>query len=81
MDPASTQQQCPLHSQQRNQPETNGIQREGNMAERAAADAVLIIHLMFILFAVAGGLLVLRRRWLMVLHLPTLAWAVLKVDP
>ena len=33
--------------------------------------------MLFIAFAVAGGLLVLRWRWLMALHLPAVAWAVL----
>ena len=42
-----------------------------------AADAVLVLHLLFILFAVAGGLLLFRRRWLFVLHLPAVVWAVL----
>ena len=35
-----------------------------------AAEFVLLLHAAFILFAVAGGLLVLRWRWLMWLHLP-----------
>ncbi len=42
-----------------------------------AADAVLVLHLLFILFAVAGGLLLFRWRWLLVLHLPAVVWAVL----
>lgn len=41
-----------------------------------AADAVLILHLGFILFAVFGALLVLWRRAWMFLHVPALAWAV-----
>lgn len=40
-----------------------------------AADAVLLFHLLFIAFAVAGGLLVARRRTVAWLHLPTAAWA------
>ncbi|WP_111498344.1 DUF2784 domain-containing protein [Marinobacter bohaiensis] len=47
------------------------------MGWRLAADAVLIAHLAFILFAIFGGLAVLWRRWLLWLHLPTLAWATL----
>jgi len=40
-----------------------------------AADAVLVLHALFILFAALGGLLVAWRRWLAALHLPSLAWA------
>ena len=42
---------------------------------RLAADAVLLLHLAFIVFAVLGGLLALRWRWLPLLHLPAVAWA------
>ncbi|WP_342118643.1 DUF2784 domain-containing protein [Pseudoduganella sp. OTU4001] len=45
------------------------------MAYRLAADAVLLLHLGFILFALFGALLVLRRRWIRWLHLPAVAWA------
>jgi hypothetical protein len=38
------------------------------------ADGVLLVHLLFIVFAVAGGLLALRWRWMPWLHLPALAW-------
>lgn len=47
------------------------------MVYRALADAVLVLHLAFILFVVLGGLLVLRRRWLVWLHLPVVAWGIL----
>ncbi len=43
---------------------------------RLAADAVLLLHLLFIAFALLGGLLVLRWRWLAWLHLPAVFWAV-----
>jgi hypothetical protein len=46
------------------------------MLLRLLADAVLVLHLVFVAFAVAGGLLALRWRWLPLLHLPALAWAV-----
>ncbi|WP_293369840.1 DUF2784 domain-containing protein [Nevskia sp.] len=46
------------------------------MLARFAADAVLLLHLAFILFAVFGGLLVLWRARFAWLHLPALAWAV-----
>ena len=39
------------------------------------ADAVVLLHLAFVAFAVAGGLLVLRWRRVALLHLPALAWA------
>lgn len=38
------------------------------------ADAVLLFHLLFIAFAVGGGLLALRWPWMPWLHLPALAW-------
>lgn len=41
------------------------------------ADAVLLAHLLFILFALLGGLLLLRWRRLAWLHVPAMAWAVL----
>ena len=43
---------------------------------RLAADAVLLLHLAFIVFAVFGGLLALKWRWMPLLHLPAVAWAV-----
>jgi hypothetical protein len=47
------------------------------MVDRFLGDAVVVIHLLFIAFAVVGGLFVLRWRWVMALHLPAVAWAVL----
>ncbi|NJD24050.1 MAG: DUF2784 domain-containing protein [Betaproteobacteria bacterium] len=41
---------------------------------RLAADAVLVLHFAFIAFALLGGLLALRWRWLPLLHLPAAAW-------
>lgn len=46
------------------------------MAYGLAADAVVALHLAFIVFAVAGGLLVLRDRRVAVLHVPAVAWVV-----
>ena len=46
------------------------------MAYRLAADAVVALHLAFIVFAVAGGLLVLRDRRVAFVHLPAVAWVV-----
>ena len=45
------------------------------MAYGLLADAVLLLHLAFVAFAVLGGLLALRWRWIPWLHLPALAWA------
>lgn len=45
------------------------------MLYRILADLVMFLHLLFIIFVVAGGLLVLRRAWLALLHLPTVLWA------
>jgi hypothetical protein len=41
---------------------------------RLLADAVVLVHLGFIVFVVLGGLLVLRRRWVAWLHLPAALW-------
>lgn len=41
------------------------------------ADGVLILHLSFILFVVLGGLLALRWRWIVWLHLPCAIWGLL----
>lgn len=38
------------------------------------ADALLVLHGGFVLFVVAGGLLVLRWPWLAWLHLPAAVW-------
>lgn len=46
------------------------------MIFRLAADAVLVLHLAFIVFVVAGGALGLRWRWMPLLHLPAAAWGV-----
>lgn len=44
------------------------------MIFRLAADAVLLIHLAFILFALLGGAIAVRWRWIPVVHLPSAAW-------
>lgn len=43
----------------------------------ALADAVLILHLCFILFVVLGGLLTLKWPWVAWLHLPAATWGAL----
>lgn len=40
------------------------------------ADLVLLLHLAFVLFALFGGLLVLRHKRAVWLHLPALLWGV-----
>jgi len=42
---------------------------------RFAADGVLLLHLSFILFALFGGALAARWRWMPLVHLPVAAWA------
>jgi hypothetical protein len=44
------------------------------MIFRALADLVVVLHLGFIVFVVAGGLPALRWRWWPWLHLPAVAW-------
>ena len=44
------------------------------MIYRVLADLVLVLHFAFILFAIFGGLLVLRRWRVIWLHLPALVW-------
>jgi hypothetical protein len=44
------------------------------MLYRLLADAVLLLHLLFVAFVLGGGLLALRWRWMPWLHLPALAW-------
>jgi hypothetical protein len=46
------------------------------MIYRYAADAVLLLHLAFIVFAVLGGLLIVWWRVVLFLHLPALVWGV-----
>jgi hypothetical protein len=47
------------------------------MLYRLLADAVVVIHALFIVFTVLGGLLVLRWHWVALLHLPAAAWGVI----
>lgn len=40
------------------------------------ADIVVLLHFLFVVFVVVGGLLVVWKHWIAWLHLPALAWAV-----
>lgn len=44
---------------------------------RLLADAVVILHALFIVFIVFGGFLTWRWRWVAVLHVPCAIWGVL----
>ncbi|MEO0475752.1 MAG: DUF2784 domain-containing protein [Planctomycetota bacterium] len=46
------------------------------MLYRILADGVLIAHFAFIVFVMLGGLVVLRWRWTIWLHLPAVAWGI-----
>lgn len=46
------------------------------MIYRISAELVLILHFCFVVFAVFGGLLVLRWRAVIWLHLPALIWGI-----
>lgn len=47
------------------------------MIYRLSADAIVLLHLAFVVFVIAGGLLVFRWRWMGWLHLPAVVWAAL----
>ena len=44
------------------------------MLYRLAADAVLLLHLAFIVFVLLGAAFAQRWRWLVVVHLPAAVW-------
>ena len=46
------------------------------MIYQLLADAVLLLHLAFIVFVLFGALLVWRWRWVVWLHLPAVVWGV-----
>lgn len=46
------------------------------MLASLAADALLVLHLGFVLFGLFGGLLAAWKRALLLLQLPTAAWAI-----
>ena len=44
------------------------------MTHRVLADLVVVLLFLFIVFAIFGGVLALRWRWIPWLHLPCVAW-------
>jgi hypothetical protein len=51
--------------------------REAQMHYRLLADLVVLLHLAFIVFVVAGGFLALRWGWLAAVHVPCALWGAL----
>jgi hypothetical protein len=47
------------------------------MVYRLLADFVVLVHFAFVLFVVAGALLVLRWRWVAWVHVPAAIWGAL----
>ncbi len=47
------------------------------MLYRFLADFVVCFHLVFILFALLGGLFVIWKKWVLWIHLPAASWAAL----
>ena len=46
------------------------------MIYRSLADLVLILHFCYVIFVIFGGLLILRWKWIIWLHIPAVIWAV-----
>ncbi len=44
------------------------------MFSSAMADILVVLHLVFILFVILGGFLVLKWQWLILFHLPSVVW-------
>ncbi|PSW19871.1 DUF2784 domain-containing protein [Photobacterium sanctipauli] len=47
------------------------------MIYRMLADLIVLLHLLFIIFALLGGSLVLWRRYMLFAHIPAAIWVVL----
>ncbi|MGD2054417.1 MAG: DUF2784 domain-containing protein [Gammaproteobacteria bacterium] len=47
------------------------------MFYRIAADLLVLVHLAFIVFVLAGGIAVFKWPWMALLHLPAAAWGAL----
>jgi hypothetical protein len=44
------------------------------MLNNFLADIIVFVHLLFILFVLLGGLLVLKWKWMVYLHIPAAIW-------
>lgn len=44
------------------------------MLYRVAADLLVLMHLAFVIFVVAGGLTAFKWPWMMLLHMPAAGW-------
>lgn len=44
------------------------------MLYRFLADSVVVVHMIFVIYAIFGGLLVLRWKYTICLHVPALLW-------
>ncbi len=47
------------------------------MLSQLIADFLVVIHFAFIIFVMTGGFLVLRWRWIILLHIPAALWGAL----
>lgn len=47
------------------------------MLYRVAADLLVLLHLAFIIFVIAGGFAVFKWSWLVYLHIPAVGWGAL----
>lgn len=45
------------------------------MPSHILANTILLLHFAFVVFAIFGGFMVLYRRWVAWLHLPTVLWS------
>ena len=55
-------------------PAQGGLDSLRPVVFRFSADAVVVVHLGFIVFVAVGGLLAWRWRWLVWVHVPAVAW-------
>jgi hypothetical protein len=54
---------------------------EADLLYLVAAEMLVMFHFLFIVFVVAGGLLVLKRLWVVWLHVPAAIWgAVVEIN-
>jgi len=51
--------------------------RRRSMLYKLSADLLVLLHLGFIIFVIVGGFLVVKWRWLCLLHLPAAVWGAL----